>query len=532
MRSIWFITIILFIFTGCDNSVGIDTVSPTSSNSSQSSSLNTLQSSSTSNVSSASSMAISSSFQEQSSSVTTSQSSSSSAPSSSLFSETVTLEGNAGDGEVSLKWNTIAGISALQVYVDTDSNPNGRGRLAILNSDAISYKASGLNNGTTYWFWVKYRTSDGSWQNSNAFSATPQETVANAPMLNQDNNPINDELSVYANWLSGNITTDKMYADNMITWQLPHGGFYKNSFSTYKNAWDGKEERSGWFGENKVELGTIDNDATVAEMLFMADVYKRSGDTKYRDAVRKVMDFILTMQHENGGFPQVYPARTGSVTYSNDITFNDNAMVRALLLLKKARDNEAPLDGDTLSTQQRSKAAEAIARAVTYILKSQIVQNGAKTVWCAQHDPDTCEPRGARSYELPSKSGKESVGIISFLMMQPQTQEIQEAVKAALAWYRNPDTQETDTQYIKRSSSSNDDSYNPIQSVEGKTMWYRFYEVDTDTPFFSGRLPTDNPPGVGKQYALMDIEAERRYGYEWGGNYGEKLLKYADSVGY
>ena len=87
-----------------------------------------------------------------------------------------TLEGNAGDGEVSLKWNTIAGVSSLQVYIDTDSNPSGRGRLAILNGDATSYKASGLNNGTTYWFWVKYRTSDGSWQNSNAFSATPKSS--------------------------------------------------------------------------------------------------------------------------------------------------------------------------------------------------------------------------------------------------------------------------------------------------------------------------------------------------------------------
>ena len=50
--------------------------------------------------------------------------------------------------------------------------------------------------------------------------------------------------------------------------------------------------------------------------------------------------------------------------------------------------------------------------------------------------------------------------------------------------------------------------------------------------FFSGRLPTDNPPGTGKQYDIMDIEPERRYGYSWGGSYGARLLTYAASVGY
>jgi PelA/Pel-15E family pectate lyase len=63
-------------------------------------------------------------------------------------------------------------------------------------------------------------------------------------------------------------------------------------------------------------------------------------------------------------------------------------------------------------------------------------------------------------------------------------------------------------------------------------MWCRFYDLDQDVCFFSGRLPTDNPPGTGKQYDIMDIEPERRYGYQWGGSYGATLLSYSDSVGY
>jgi PelA/Pel-15E family pectate lyase len=85
---------------------------------------------------------------------------------------------------------------------------------------------------------------------------------------------------------------------------------------------------------------------------------------------------------------------------------------------------------------------------------------------------------------------------------------------------------------VKRPAGNTDDTYDPIQTKSGSTIWYRFYDLPQDVGFFSGRLPTDNPPGVGKKYDIMEIEAERRYGYEWGGSYGNKLLLYSSSVGY
>ena len=176
--------------------------------------------------------------------------------------------------------------------------------------------------------------------------------------------------------------------------------------------------------------------------------------------------------------------------------------------------------------------ASAITRAIDFILKAQIVQSGVKTVWCAQHDPVSYVPRGARSYELPSKSGQESVGVIAFLMTRPQTAEVKAAVQAAIAWYKSDTVKVANTAYVSRPSSSTDDNYNPIQARTGSTMWYRFYDLDQDVGFFSGRLPTDNPPGNGKQYDIMKIEPERRYGYQWGGSYGTSLFAYTDRVGY
>ena len=355
--------------------------------------------------------------------------------------------------------------------------------------------------------------------------------------LDQVGNPLQDILMTYQDWLAvagdaaARLAADKTLADNMITWQLPHGGFYKNDKSVYAAPWNGTAPRSGWYGTSMVELGTIDNNATVTETMFLADVYRRSTEAKYRDAARKALDFLLTMQLPLGGFPQVYPARTGT-TYSNYVTFNDDAMVRVLAMLDHAEEKKPPLDGDVFTAEQLAKITTAIAKAIDFIVKSQIVQDGVKTVWCAQHDPTSYVPRGARSYELPSKSGKESIGVIAFLMSQPQTPEVKAAAQAAIAWYKSPAVKVADTAYVNRPSSNTDDSYNPIQAQVGSTMWYRFYDLDRDVGFFSGRLASDNPPGTGKQYDIMDIEAERRYGYQWGGSYGTGLFTYSDRVGY
>ncbi|KQV95834.1 pectate lyase [Rhizobacter sp. Root1221] len=356
-------------------------------------------------------------------------------------------------------------------------------------------------------------------------------------MLSQTGNPVYKELNGYTEWLSGasddaaKLAADKVRADKMITWQMPHGGFYKNAVKVYDTAWDGKAERSGWKGASGVELGTIDNDATVTELLFLSDVYRRSGVAAYRDAARKALDFLLTMQYSSGGWPQVYPARTGTI-YSNYVTFNDNAMIRVMTLLDHAAQRKAPFEGDVFTAAQRDKLTVAIDKGVDFILKAQIVQAGVKTVWCAQHDPVTYAPRGARSFELPSKSGQESVLVVAFLMTRPQTPAIKSAVKSAIAWYKNPAVKVEDTAYVSRPSGSTDDKFNQIVSKAGSTMWYRFYDLDTDVGFFSGRLPTDNPPGAGKRYNLMDIEPERRYGYQWGGSYGDRLFAYTDKVGY
>jgi PelA/Pel-15E family pectate lyase len=433
--------------------------------------------------------------------------------------------GLAGSGAVAGTSNPTSGAGTAGTIGSVGSAGSGVGTSGTAGTTGTAGTASvsGGAGGTT-----------GTAGSSSAGSGGSAGSVGTGPTLNQAGNPVYGLLGTYKSWLStasgdaAKLTVDKTLADNMITWQLPHGGFYKNGVAAYAAPWNGSAARSGWTGAGGVELGTIDNNATVTEIMFLADVYARSKDTKYRDAARKALDFLLTMQYPTGGFPQVYPERPG--TYSNYVTFNDDAMVRVMILLDQAIKQVAPLNMDVFSAAQQAKLVTALAKGLEYILAAQIVQGGTKTVWCAQHDPKTYAAMGARSYELPSKSGSESVGVVALLLSQPQSPAIKASAQAAIAWYKKSGT--ANTAYVSRPGGSTDDNYNPIQAKSGATMWHRFYDLAQDVGFFSGRLPTDDPPGTGKQYDIMKIEAERRYGYQWGGAYGTRLFTYTDTIGY
>lgn len=317
------------------------------------------------------------------------------------------------------------------------------------------------------------------------------------PVLPQDGNPVHGRFDDYAS------TWSREQADIILSHQYDNGGWPKN-----------QEYDAPGSGGN--ESGTFDNGATTLEMTFLADVYRDTHDARYRDAVRAAMEFILEAQYPSGGWPQGYPLR-GS--YHDHVTFNDDAMVRILTVLYHASHELPPFDTDVFDDALRASMRTAIDDGVEYILRAQIMQNGVLTVWCAQHGADDHLPKEGRSYELPSLSGSESVGILGFLMTQPQTPEIEAAVKAALAWFASPETYLADHRY----DTSNLD--NPIVASPGSRMWYRFYALETNEPMFVNRDGT-----VFRDITQMD--PERRNGYRWGGDYGERIIAYAESVGY
>lgn len=300
------------------------------------------------------------------------------------------------------------------------------------------------------------------------------------------------------------------YTSNMTTWQIANGGFYKAMASKYKSAYSGGQ-KSEWRAKDGGDLGTIDNDATIQEMRLLATRYKETTNSNYKSTFKnsfnKALNFILTMQRASGGIPQVWPKRGN---YSDQITLNDNAMVRVMVLMMDIANSASPFDTDIIDDATRGKMKAALDKAVNFLLKAQIVNNGNLTVWCAQHDTSSLAPVGARAYELASKSGSESAGAVWFLMNWPdQTEAIQNAIKGAIAWYKK--TKVTGLYFNKKAGT--------FERRDGNVLWYRFYEVNSDDYFFC-----DRDGASSKTQDFTKISEERRTGYQWAGDYGTALI--------
>lgn len=291
-------------------------------------------------------------------------------------------------------------------------------------------------------------------------------------------------------------------ADTVLLYQFENGSWPKNTDMSAPPA-----------APVDPELGdTIDNQATTLEMEFLARVVQAAAPNSaaYVAAFDKGFDWILAAQYPNGGWPQFFPLRTGYYTH---ITYNDDAMVRVLNVLRDVSNGAGPYG--FVDAARKAKAAEAVTRGVDIILKTQIKQDGKLTVWCAQHDEVTLAPVWARKFEPPSLSGYESVGITRFLMGVPNpSPEVIAAVEGSVAWFRSTVIPDIAVERFTNSEGQNDRRVIP---APGARLWARFYELGTNRPIFIGRDSVLQP-------ALADIERERRAGYNYFDGAGAGLI--------
>ena len=151
------------------------------------------------------------------------------------------------------------------------------------------------------------------------------------------------------------------------------------------------------------------------------------------------------------------------------------------------------------------------------MLNSQVTVNGKLTAWCAQHDKVTLKPTKARSFELVSLSGMETVGILEFLMRQNNpSDKIKASVKAGADWLKAVKIEGFKYANVPDSTKSKGFDRYLLKDAKAET-WARFYEVETNEPFFCGR------DGV-KHKSVLDIEYERRVGYAYYGSWPKVLL--------
>jgi hypothetical protein len=138
------------------------------------------------------------------------------------------------------------------------------------------------------------------------------------------------------------------------------------------------------------------------------------------------------------------------------------------------------------------------------------VVDGKRTAWCAQHDEIDYSPASGRTYELVSLCGAESADILRFLMsLDDPSPEVAEAITAGVAWFES-----AKLTGIRQTRVDGDKVI--VEDADARPLWARFYEIGTNRPIFCGR------DGVQK-YSLAEIEAERRNGYAWYGDWGRPV---------
>lgn len=295
-------------------------------------------------------------------------------------------------------------------------------------------------------------------------------------------------------------------ADNVLLYQHPSGGWPKNRDMTLPPA-DQPETK-------ETEAPTIDNGATTAQLHFLARVHAAQPNPRWQAAIERGLDYLLAAQYDNGGWPQFYPLREG---YYSHITYNDNAMVNVLTLLRDVAQNRPPFT--TIDAGRRARAARAVDKGIACILRCQITVNGVKTAWCAQHDEHTLEPAPARRFEPVALASSESVGIVRFLMSLPQpTPEIIVAVEGAVAWFQQVKLTGVREDHPPAPTLPHGHDRVMVRDASAPPLWARFYEIGTNRPIYSGR------DGVIR-YNLAEVEPERRGGYAWHNNAPQKLLE-------
>jgi PelA/Pel-15E family pectate lyase len=320
-----------------------------------------------------------------------------------------------------------------------------------------------------------------------------------------------------------------LVARNILSFQTPAGGWGKNQprdkpprepGQPYVADNNSKRATAGDFDLARDPqwsyVGTIDNDATITEIRFLARVAaQQPGEAgePYRQSAQRGLAYLLAAQFPNGGWPQVWPLQGG---YHDTITLNDNALVEVAELMGMVVRGEAGLG--FVPPAQKAAAAAAEARAVQLLLATQIRVDGKPTLWAQQHDALTLAPASARNYEPPALSSGESARALGYLMSLPNpTPAVVEAVKGGIA--------------TLKALAVRDRAFVKVDEAQGKRLveqpgagplWARYYDGTPLKPVFGDRDKSLHDD-------VNDLSLERRNGYAWWGTWPAKTLTAYDA---
>ena len=155
--------------------------------------------------------------------------------------------------------------------------------------------------------------------------------------------------------------------DQVLLYQRVTGGWPKNIDMAKPLS---KEERDKVEHDKaRLDDSTIDNNATTTQVVYLARLYQGTGDKRYREGFRRGVEYLLSGQYANGGWPQFWPSARG---YQLQITYNDGAMVNTMRLLRDIAEQQEPYGGKLTDKAMRKRAQEAFDKGLECILRTQI----------------------------------------------------------------------------------------------------------------------------------------------------------------
>ncbi|WP_370476382.1 pectate lyase [Tamlana flava] len=295
-------------------------------------------------------------------------------------------------------------------------------------------------------------------------------------------------------------------ADNIILFQRDNGGWPKNydmrailTPAQVKNVEKTKD----------VLYTTFDNSTTFPHIFYLAQVYTVTKIEKYKEASLRGIHFMLDAQYENGGWPQYYPLQDN---YSRHITFNDEAYMGIMNLLKKVINNDTNFQ--FIDKELKKKVTKSYNKGLECILTMQIENNGTLTAWCQQHDEINLSPAWARAFEPPSICNKESVPVVLFLMqIDHPTERVIKSIQGAVKWFEDSKIYNTrvetfDIEPFESKYKTVSKDRRVVVDSSAAPIWTRYYELRTGRPLFCDR-------NSKYLYSMSEVSVERRNGYAW-----------------
>lgn len=299
--------------------------------------------------------------------------------------------------------------------------------------------------------------------------------------------------------LEGTLDVTTSVADLIVALQNEDGGF-----QVLPDNYEMSQKETG-LGSMK-DVSSVYNGATTSELKYLAKYItaNKPEDSKYQDAFVKGIKYLLTTQHDNGGWSMNPGSGSG---FNANIEVGNKAMTEVLTLLSDI----AILNNQDYVFARKAMNVDEIKSAVEkgndFIVKSQISNNNKKSGWATQYDKSGNVTMG-HTYERESVSSYTTKDVIDYLMtIHNPSQDIKDVVESAYSWLKDVKIADKEQKVVKDTSMNNGFD---VYLVDGSGTWASNYVYDKATdsyrPLYSDVDPTRADQKYVNVYELYNLD--------------------------